>query len=185
MEPRRVVITGIGAVSPIGLNVKEVNSSLKEGKSGISFNEEYKELGMRSHIAGSIDISLPELIDRKLLRFMGETAAYSFVSAEEAINDADLKKENFNTRLGIIAGSGGASSRSQVEAADISRNKGVKRIGPYRVTQTMGSTVSACLATFLGIKGINYSISSACSTSAHCIGTVSYTHLTLPTTPYV
>ena len=96
MEPRRVVITGIGAVSPIGLNVKEVNSSLKDGKSGISFNEEYKELGMRSHIAGSIDISLPELIDRKLLRFMGETAAYSFVSAEEAINDANLKKENFN-----------------------------------------------------------------------------------------
>ena len=106
MEPRRVVITGIGAVSPIGSNITEVNSSLKEGKSGISFNEEYKELGMRSQIAGSIDIPLPELIDRKLLRFMGETAAYSFVSAEEAINDADLKKENFNTRLGIIAGSG-------------------------------------------------------------------------------
>ena len=170
MKKKRVVITGIGAISPIGKNISEINESLIKGKSGISFKDEYKDLGMRSNIAGSIDIPLSEMIDRKLMRFMGETAAYSFLSAEEAIKDANLKKENFNDRLGIIAGSGGASSRSQVEAADISRERGVKRIGPYRVTQTMGSTVSACLATFLGIKGINYSISSACSTSAHCIG---------------
>ena len=170
MKKKRVVITGIGAISPIGKNISDINESLIKGKSGISFKDEYKDLGMRSNIAGSIDIPLSEMIDRKLMRFMGETAAYSFLSAEEAIKDANLKKENFNDRLGIIAGSGGASSRSQVEAADISRERGVKRIGPYRVTQTMGSTVSACLATFLGIKGINYSISSACSTSAHCIG---------------
>ena len=167
---KRVVITGIGAISPIGNNIEQIDESLKKGKSGISFQQEYKDIGMRSNIAGSIDVPLSELIDRKLMRFMGETAAYSFLSAEEAIKDANLKQEDFDSRLGIIAGSGGASSRSQVEAADISREKGVKRIGPYRVTQTMGSTVSACLATFLGIKGINYSISSACSTSAHCIG---------------
>ena len=170
MNKKRVVITGIGAISPIGNNIEQIDESLKKGKSGISFQQEYKDIGMRSNIAGSIDIPLSEMIDRKLMRFMGETAAYSFLSAEEAIKDANLKQEDFDSRLGIIAGSGGASSRSQVEAADISREKGVKRIGPYRVTQTMGSTVSACLATFLGIKGINYSISSACSTSAHCIG---------------
>ena len=170
MNKKRVVITGIGAISPIGNNIEQIDESLKKGKSGISFQQEYKDIGMRSNIAGSIDVPLSELIDRKLMRFMGETAAYSFLSAEEAIKDANLKQEDFDSRLGIIAGSGGASSRSQVEAADISREKGVKRIGPYRVTQTMGSTVSACLATFLGIKGINYSISSACSTSAHCIG---------------
>ena len=170
MNKKRVVITGIGAISPIGNNIEQIDESLKKGKSGISFQQEYKDIGMRSNIAGSIDVPLSELIDRKLMRFMGETAAYSFLSAEEAIKDANLKQEDFDSRLGIIAGSGGASSRSQVEAADISRKKGVKRIGPYRVTQTMGSTVSACLATFLGIKGINYSISSACSTSAHCIG---------------
>ena len=170
MNKKRVVITGIGAISPIGNNIEQIDESLKKGKSGISFQQEYKDIGMRSNIAGSIDIPLSEMIDRKLMRFMGETAAYSFLSAEEAIKDANLKQGDFDSRLGIIAGSGGASSRSQVEAADISREKGVKRIGPYRVTQTMGSTVSACLATFLGIKGINYSISSACSTSAHCIG---------------
>ena len=170
MNKKRVVITGIGAISPIGNNIEQIDESLKKGKSGISFQQEYKDIGMRSNIAGSIDVPLSEMIDRKLMRFMGETAAYSFLSAEEAIKDANLKQEDFDSRLGIIAGSGGASSRSQVEAADISREKGVKRIGPYRVTQTMGSTVSACLATFLGIKGINYSISSACSTSAHCIG---------------
>lgn len=170
MNKKRVVITGIGAISPIGNNIEQIDESLKNGKSGISFQQEYKDIGMRSNVAGSIDVPLSELIDRKLMRFMGETAAYSFLSAEEAIKDANLKQEDFDSRLGIIAGSGGASSRSQVEAADISREKGVKRIGPYRVTQTMGSTVSACLATFLGIKGINYSISSACSTSAHCIG---------------
>jgi 3-oxoacyl-[acyl-carrier-protein] synthase-1 len=171
MELKRAVITGLGAVSPIGVGIKEINKSLLEGRSGITINSEYKEMGMKSEISGSINLNLSELIDRKLFRFMGETAAYSFLSAQEAIEDSGISEEIFNSdRVGIIAGSGGASSRSQVEAADIARERGIKRIGPYRVTQTMGSTVSACLATFLGIKGINYSISSACSTSAHCIG---------------
>ena len=171
MELKRAVITGLGAVSPIGIGISEINKSLLEGRSGIALNSEYKEMGMKSEISGSINLNLSELIDRKLFRFMGETAAYSFLSAQEAIEDSGISEEVFNSdRVGIIAGSGGASSRSQVEAADIARERGIKRIGPYRVTQTMGSTVSACLATFLGIKGINYSISSACSTSAHCIG---------------
>ena len=171
MELKRAVITGLGAISPIGIGIDEIKKSLVSGKSGITSNPEYKEMGMKSEISGSIDLILSELIDRKLFRFMGETAAYSYLSAQEAIKDSNLPEEIFNSdRVGIIAGSGGASSRSQVEAADIAREKGIKRIGPYRVTQTMGSTVSACLATFLGIKGINYSISSACSTSAHCIG---------------
>ena len=171
MELKRAVITGLGAVSPIGIGISEINKSLLEGRSGIALNSEYKEMGMKSEISGSINLNLSELIDRKLFRFMGETAAYSFLSAHEAIKDSGISEEIFNSdRVGIIAGSGGASSRSQVEAADIARERGIKRIGPYRVTQTMGSTVSACLATFLGIKGINYSISSACSTSAHCIG---------------
>ena len=171
MELKRAVITGLGAVSPIGIGISEINKSLLEGRSGIALNSEYKEMGLKSEISGSINLNLSELIDRKLFRFMGETAAYSFLSAQEAIKDSGISEEIFNSdRVGIIAGSGGASSRSQVEAADIARERGIKRIGPYRVTQTMGSTVSACLATFLGIKGINYSISSACSTSAHCIG---------------
>ena len=171
MELKRAVITGLGAISPIGIGINEINKSLLEGRSGITINSEYKEMGMKSEISGSINLNLSELIDRKLFRFMGETAAYSFLSAQEAIEDSGISEEIFNSdRVGIIAGSGGASSRSQVEAADIARERGIKRIGPYRVTQTMGSTVSACLATFLGIKGINYSISSACSTSAHCIG---------------
>ena len=171
MELKRAVITGMGAISPIGTGINEINASLLNGRSGISKNPEYKEMGMKSEISGSINLNLSELIDRKMFRFMGETAAYSYLSAQEAIKDAGISEDMFSSdRIGIIAGSGGASSRSQVEAADIAREKGIKRIGPYRVTQTMGSTVSACLATFLGVKGINYSISSACSTSAHCIG---------------
>ena len=171
MELKRAVITGMGAISPIGTGIDEINASLLNGRSGISINPEYKEMGMKSEISGSINLNLSELIERKMFRFMGETAAYSYLSAQEAIKDAGISKDMFSSdRIGIIAGSGGASSRSQVEAADIAREKGIKRIGPYRVTQTMGSTVSACLATFLGVKGINYSISSACSTSAHCIG---------------
>ena len=171
MELKRAVITGMGAISPIGTGIDEINASLLNGKSGISINPEYREMGMKSEISGSINLNLSELIERKMLRFMGETAAYSYLSAQEAIKDAGISEDMFGSdRIGIIAGSGGASSRSQVEAADIAREKGIKRIGPYRVTQTMGSTVSACLATFLGVKGINYSISSACSTSAHCIG---------------
>ena len=171
MGKKRAVITGMGSISCIGNNLNEISKSLKEGTSGIFFNKEYENLGFRSMVSGSINIDLKELIDRKLLRFMGEAASYSYLSALEAIKDANLPKSIFDTdRIGVIAGSGGASSRSQVDAADIMRNKGVKRIGPYRVTQTMGSTVSACLSTSLKIKGVNFSISSACSTSAHCIG---------------
>lgn len=168
---KRAVITGIGAISCIGNNISEITKSLKLGTSGICFNESYKELGMRSHISGSINLNLKDLIDRKHLRFMGEAASYAYLSAAEAIKDSGLDLSRFSSQdVGVIAGSGGASSRSQVEAADIVKSKGVKRIGPYRVTQTMGNTVSAALATFFGIKGVNFSISSACSTSAHCIG---------------
>ena len=168
---KRAVITGIGAISCIGNNISEITKSLKSGTSGIRFNESYKELGMRSHISGSISLNLKDLIDRKHLRFMGEAASYAYLSAAEAIKDSGLDLSRFSSQdVGVIAGSGGASSRSQVEAADIVKSKGIKRIGPYRVTQTMGNTVSAALATFFGIKGVNFSISSACSTSAHCIG---------------
>ena len=168
---KRAVITGIGAISCIGNNISEITKSLKSGTSGIRFNESYKDLGMRSHISGSINLNLKDLIDRKHLRFMGEAASYAYLSTAEAIKDSGLDLSRFSSQdVGVIAGSGGASSRSQVEAADIVKSKGVKRIGPYRVTQTMGNTVSAALATFFGIKGVNFSISSACSTSAHCIG---------------
>ena len=168
---KRAVITGIGAISCIGNNISEITKSLKLGTSGISFNESYKELDMRSQISGSINLNVKDLIDRKHLRFMGEAASYAYLSTAEAIKDSGLDLSRFSSEdVGVIAGSGGASSRSQVEAADIVKSKGVKRIGPYRVTQTMGNTVSAALATFFGIKGVNFSISSACSTSAHCIG---------------
>ena len=171
MGEKRAVITGMGAISCIGNTLDEISNSLRKGNSGISKNEEYDALGFRSKISGSLNIDIKDLIDRKLLRFMGEAAAYSYLSAVNAIQDSELSESIFESdRIGVIAGSGGASSRSQVDAADIMRNKGVKRIGPYRVTQTMGSTVSACLSTSLKIKGINFSISSACSTSAHCIG---------------
>lgn len=168
---RRVVVTGIGIVSCIGNDKETVLQSLREGQSGIQFKPEYAELGFRSHVAGAIDIDLKEHIDRKRLRFMAEAAGYAYVSMDQAIKDSGLSEaEVSNERTGIIMGSGGASSRAQVEAADILRERGIKRVGPYRVTQTMGSTVSACLATPFQIKGFNYSISSACSTSAHCIG---------------
>ena len=171
MEEKRAVITGMGAISCIGNSLDDISNSLRKGTSGISKNEEYDALGFRSKISGSVNIDIKDLIDKKLLRFMGEAAAYSYLSAVNAIQDSELSESIFQSdRIGVIAGSGGASSRSQVDAADIMRNKGVKRIGPYRVTQTMGSTVSACLSTSLKIKGINFSISSACSTSAHCIG---------------
>ena len=171
MTKKRAVITGMGSISCIGNNLEEISNSLRQGISGISKNDEYNALGFRSKVSGSISIDLKDLIDRKLFRFMGEAAAYSYLSALDALRDSELPKSIFETdRIGVIAGSGGASSRSQVDAADILREKGVKRVGPYRVTQTMGSTVSACLATSLKIKGVNFSISSACSTSAHCIG---------------
>ena len=168
---RRAVITGIGIVSCIGNDKEEVLKSLKEGRSGISFQEEYKELGFRSQIAGSIDIDLDSLIDRKVKRFMGGAAAYAYVSMSQAIKDSGLTEAMIsNPRTGIIASSGGVSAGNILESAEILRSKGVKRVGPYRVPRTMGSSVSACLATPFKIKGVNYSVSSACATSAHCIG---------------
>lgn len=168
---RRVVITGLGIVSCLGNNKAAVLDALQTGRSGIRFREDYKELGFRSQVAGTIDIDFAALIDRKQLRFMGDAAAYAYLAMQEAIADSGLAEADVSSpRTGIIAGSGGASSANLVESADILRTKGLKRIGPYRVTQTMSSTVSACLATPFKIKGVNYSISSACATSAHCIG---------------
>jgi 3-oxoacyl-[acyl-carrier-protein] synthase I len=168
---RRVVVTGLGITSCLGNNAADVTQSLREGRSGIRFNETYRELGFRSHVSGSVHLNLSELIDRKILRFMGDAAAFAYLAMQQAVADAGLEAhEVSNPRAGLIMGSGGASSSNQVEAADILRSKGLKRVGPYRVTQTMGSTVSACLATPFQIKGVNYSISSACATSAHCIG---------------
>ena len=168
---KRVVITGLGIVSCLGNDADNVAQALYDGRSGITASEEQIEVGMRSHISGAPAIDLSEHIDRKQLRFMGNAAAFAYVSMQQAIADAGLESAHVsNPRTGIIAGSGGASSASQVEAADILRDRGLRRVGPYRVTQTMGSTVSACLATPFKIKGVNYSISSACSTSAHCIG---------------
>lgn len=168
---QRVVVTGLGIVSSLGNNASEVTDSLRNGKSGITYNATQEEIGMRSWVSGKPDIDLSQHIDRKQWRFMGDAAGYAFLSMEQAIADSGLTPEQVsNVRTGIIAGSGGASSASQVEAADILRERGLRRVGPYRVTQTMGSTVSACLATPFQIKGVNYSISSACSTSAHCIG---------------
>ncbi|TDO10483.1 MULTISPECIES: beta-ketoacyl-ACP synthase I [Halomonas] len=168
---RRVVVTGLGIVSCLGNDAQQVLEALRSGHSGIRFKEEYAERGFRSQVAGSVDIDLDALIDRKLRRFMGDAAAFAYVSMTQAIEDSGLAPEQVSSeRTGLIAGSGGASSANQVEAADLLREKGLRRVGPYRVTRTMGSTVSACLATPFRIKGVNYSISSACATSAHCIG---------------
>ncbi|EAW27285.1 3-oxoacyl-[acyl-carrier-protein] synthase I [Alteromonadales bacterium TW-7] len=168
---RRAVITGIGVVSSIGNNKEEVLESLKTGKSGIAFNQEFADYSLRSNVSGKIDINVKDHVDRKAMRFMGDAAAYSYISMTQAIEDSGLSEEQVsNERTGIIVGSGGGSSKWQVEAADILREKGVKRVGPYMVPRTMASTTSACLATPFKIKGVNYSISSACATSAHCIG---------------
>jgi len=168
---RRVVVTGMGIVSCLGLDKESVTESLRTGKSGISYRPDYEEMGMRSHVAGAVDIDFSEYIDRKNLRFMGAAAANSYISMARAIADAGLEEDQVsNIRTGIIMGSGGTSTQDQIETVDVLREKGLKRVGPYRVTRTMGSTVSACLATPFKIKGVNYSISSACSTSAHCIG---------------
>jgi 3-oxoacyl-[acyl-carrier-protein] synthase-1 len=168
---RRVVITGIGIVSCIGLNKEEVLASLKAGKSGISFSPEYAEMGFRSHVHGKPDINLADHIDKRLFRFMGDAAAYTHLSMEQAIADSGLEeKDVINERTGIIVGSGGPSTRAQVAAADITREKGPKRVGPFAVPKAMCSTTSATAATNFQIKGVNYTISSACSTSAHCIG---------------
>jgi len=168
---RRVVITGLGITSSIGTNQQQVLESLQQGRSGIVFAPEYKELGFRSHIHGAVDLDLESLIDRKLKRFMGDSAAYNYIAMQEAIADAGLEQEQIsNPRTGLIAGSGGTSTQNVTLAVDLLRQKGAKKVGPFMVPRTMGSTNSACLATAFKIKGVNYSISSACSTSAHCIG---------------
>lgn len=168
---KRVVVTGYGIVSCLGNDRQAVLESLQQGRSGIKFQETYKDIGMRSHVAGSVDINIEDHIDRKVRRFMGEAAAFAHISMQQAIEHAGLDDAQVsNTRTGIIMGSGGASSANQVAAADILREKGIRRVGPYMVPRTMASTVSACLATPFHIKGVNYSISSACATSTHCIG---------------
>jgi len=168
---RRVVITGMGIVSSLGNNVKEVSESLKNSKSGITFQEEYKNRGLRSQIAGSININVEELIDRKLFRFMANGHAYAWLAMQEAIKDAKLDEGQVsNIRTGLIVGAGGTSTESMLNSTDILKEKGIRRVGPYMVVKTMSNGVTACLATGAKIKGINYSISSACSTSAHCIG---------------
>ena len=168
---RRVVITGIGIISCIGNDQDAVTQSLKEGKSGIVFAPKYAEMGFRSHVHGMPNINLEEAIDRKVLRFMGDGAAYNYLAMQQAIADSGLEEKDIsNERTGLIMGSGGPSTKNLIEAFDVSREKGPKRIGPYRVTQCMSSTNSACLATPFKIKGYNYSITSACATSAHCVG---------------
>lgn len=168
---RRVVVTGMGIVSSLGNNVAEVTSSLRDGKSGIQFCEDYAELGMRSQIAGRVEVDFKELIDRKHMRFMGDAAAFSYLAMQQAIADAGLELEELKSpKVGLITGSGGGSPANNILAAEIAKERGVKRIGPYAVPKTMGSTTSACLSTMYGIQGTSYSISSACSTSAHCIG---------------
>ena len=168
----RVVVTGMGIVSSLGANCSEVLESLKTTKSGIEFEPSYAEMGLRSQVAGTLpDVDSSEVIDRKMKRFMADAAIYNAIALDEAIKQSGLTKDQIsNPRTGLIMGSGGASNQNVVEAADILREKGIKRVGPYRVPRTMGSTTSACLSTLFEIKGINYSISSACSTSAHCIG---------------
>ena len=167
---RRVAITGIGIVSSIGNNVSEVTNSLRNGTSGIVAAPEYTELGFRSQVHGTVKLDVADHVDRKQLRFMGEGAAYAVLAMEQAIADAGLEDHQVsNERSGLVAGSGGPSTANLLAAFDITREKGPKRIGPYMVPRCMSSTVSACIATFFKIRGVNYSISSACSTSAHCI----------------
>ena len=168
---KRVVVTGLGIVSCLGNDKQSVSESLKQGKSGITFQQTYADNGFRSHVAGHVDINVDDFIDRKTKRFMADAAAFSYIAMQQAIDDAQLDESLISSiRTGLIAGSGGASTANIIESADIAREKGAKRVGPYRVPRTMGSTVSACLATPFKIKGVNYSITSACATSAHCIG---------------
>ncbi|MHB1218849.1 MAG: beta-ketoacyl-ACP synthase I [Alphaproteobacteria bacterium] len=168
---RRVVVTGMGIVSSIGANKGEVLDSLRQGRSGLSFAEEYKEMGFRSHVHGKPNIDIDAQVDRRHRRFMGDGAAYNYIALQEAIADSGLSEnEVSNERAGLIMGSGGPSTKNQVAAADAARSKGPKHVGPFMVPRAMSSTNSATLSTFFKIKGVNYSISSACSTSAHCIG---------------
>jgi len=168
---RRVVVTGMGVVSCLGNDLDSVCKSIREQKSGITYNEKFAEMGLRSQVCGSVDIDLDDHIDRKVKRFMGDAAAYAYIAMQKAIDDAGLDASDVsNERTGLIAGSGGASSGNIVEGADKLRVRGVRKLGPYLVPRTMSSTVSACLATPFQIKGLNYSITSACATSTHCIG---------------
>ena len=168
---RRVVVTGLGVVSSIGNNRDEVVKSLQHGSSGLAFKEEYAELGMRSHVEGTVNISVEEHIDRKVRRFMGDAAAFNYIAMKEAVADAGLELDEISDpRIGLIVGSGGASTKNVVQAADLLRQRGVRKVGPYMVTRTMSSTNAACVGTAMKIKGMSYSISSACATSAHCIG---------------
>ena len=168
---RRVVITGHGIVSSLGNDAAQVAASLRDGRSGIRFNPAYAEHGMRCQVSGRPALDLEAAVDRRTLRFMGDAAAYAWLSMQQALEHSGLTPAQLShPRTGLVAGSGGASSHNQVWAADTLRAKGIKRVGPFMVTRTMGSTVSACLATNFAIKGVNYSISSACATSAHCIG---------------
>jgi|TARA_B110000977_G_C11084368_1_gene494089 3-oxoacyl-[acyl-carrier-protein] synthase-1 len=168
---KNVVVTGVGIKSCIGNTYDEVLKSLQEGTSGITKNDSYSDMGFRSQVSGSVDLDFAELIDRKLFRFMGEASAYAYLAAKDALEMSGLDENHLNSpRTGIVAGSGGSSTRVMVATSDITREKGPKRIGPYAVTKTMGSSISAILGTAFKLKGINYSISSACATSAHCIG---------------
>jgi 3-oxoacyl-[acyl-carrier-protein] synthase I len=168
---RRVVVTGMGIVSCLGNDKAAVTASLRDLRAGIRFIPEYAELGLRSQVAGVPDIDLDAAIDRKLKRFMGDAAAYAYVAMRDAIADAGLSDEQLHDpRTGVIAGSGGGSAQWQIETGDLLRNRGVRKVGPYMVPRTMCSTVSAALATAFGIRGVSYSISAACATSAHCIG---------------
>ena len=168
---KNVVITGVGIKSCIGNDYNDVLVNLQEGKSGITFNETYSEMGFRSCISGSININLSDYIDRKLLRFMGESSGYAYLATKDALKMAGIEEKDLDSpKIGIVAGSGGASTRVMVNSGDIAREKGPKRIGPYGVTKSMSSSISAIISTALKLKGVNYSISSACATSAHCIG---------------
>ena len=168
---RRVVVTGMGIVSSIGNNLQDVTGALRQGRSGIEYSEEYQELGFRSRIHGSIEVDLAGAIDRKQKRFMGDAAAYNYLAMLEAIQDSGLSQDVISSpRTGLVVGSGGGSPENISNAVDLLRDKGVKRVGPYMVTRTMASSTAACLGTAFKIKGVAYSISSACATSAHCIG---------------
>ena len=171
---RRVVVTGMGIVSSIGNNTQEVVASLREAKSGITVAGVYRDMGFRSQVEGSVKIDLEALIDRRARRFMGDTAAYAWLAMDQAIHDSGLEEKDIvNEKTGLIVGSGGPSTRTLVAAADTARNSSPKRVGPFAVPKCMSSTCSAVLSTWFKIKGVNYSISSACATSAHCIGNAS------------
>lgn len=168
---RRVVVTGLGVVCSIGNNKTEVTASLRDGTSGIEYKQEYADMGLRSQVEGTVDIPVADHIDRKVKRFMGDAAAFSYIAMQEAVADAGLEQEEIShPRVGLICGTGGASPKNIVDAADLLRQRGVRKVGPYMVTRTMASTNAACVGTAMRIKGVSYSISSACATSAHCIG---------------